>query len=146
MKRNLYFLALFVGFIASVYVASTYQIPIARMAWFFWSASLLFLPIFALFTVAEYFLSYWPSIKNSSGALQSSKSFIGSPPKFIVMTFLAFLMSGIFYVVIGLFLSIILPVEPLQNFSIEGFNKNFGLELILYHLQNFPVLLPPFLS
>jgi hypothetical protein len=145
MKRNLYFLALFVGFIASVYVASTYQIPIARMAWFFWSSSLLFLPIFALFTVAEYFLSYWPSIKNSSGALQSSKSFIGSPPKFIVMTFLAFLMSGIFHVVIGLFLSIILPVEPLQIFAIEGYNKNFGLELILYHLQNFPVLLPPFL-
>lgn len=145
MKKKLYFLVLSLGFLALVYVAVNNQIPIARLSWFFWSSSFLFLPVLALLTMLEYFLSYWPAVKNNSGAFQSSKSFIGSPFKFALMTFLAFFMTGLFHVVIGLFLSIVLPVEPLQNFGIEGFNKNFGLDLILYHLQNFPVLLPIFL-
>ncbi len=138
-------MVLSLGFLSLVYLASRHQIPIGRLAWFFWSASFVSLPILTIFAGFEYFLIYWPSVKNSPSISQSSKAFIGAPIKFIVITMLTLAMSGIFHVVIGLFLSIMVPVEPYQSFAIEGFNNNFGTDLILYHLQNFSILWPSFI-
>lgn len=145
MKKKLYSFVLFFGFLSLVYVIWKWQIPTARVAWFFWSSSLLFLPISAFFILAEYFLNYWPSVKNSPEFPQSSRSFFGSPFKFVSVTLLSHFISGIFHMVIGLFLSIVLPVEPFQLFNLEGYNNHFSLGLAWYHVQNFSILVPFFL-
>lgn len=135
------------GFIWTCYLMSQNQILISNAAWFFWSASFLFLPLLAFANLAEYFVSYWPSVKFQLNGTesQSSRSNVGHPAKFLIMTIMAVVFCALFHVFGGFFLSVMNPVEPLDLFSINGFNQNFSAQTILYHFEKLSLLLPSFI-
>ena len=60
------------------------------------------------------------------------------------MTIVAVIIPGLFHVFVGLFLSITLPIEPFELFSVNGFSKNFDITFIFYPLKKFAFLIPTF--
>lgn len=146
MGRNLNLTALGLGFLWVTTLTWTLGLGLSQTAWFFWSASFLFLPLWAVFSVAEYFRYCFVGAKNQpTQEKDRSGHSHDSLPRFLFFTSLMFLMSGLFHIVIGLFLALFLPVEPLSYFSFEGYNSHFNIELVYFHLAEYPALIPGFL-
>ena len=130
MNKKLYFTVLLIGFFWVFYSLQNHSVSLSQTAWFFWSANFLFLPVWAGLTIVEGFYKSKP------------KTF----PRLLVMTLLTAFMAGLFHVIVGLFSSILQPIEPFHFFHLDGYNKNFGLDLIFYHLNHFSFLWPGFLA
>jgi hypothetical protein len=141
MNKKFYLLTLIIGFFLVVDLLQSHQVSLAQAAWFFWSANFLFLPLWFILASTEYLIT-----GKKYHTKSSSSSALNSPIRFFVMSILTVLMGGLFHVVAGLFLSILQPVEPYTLFRVEGFNQNFDLNLILYHIKNFSFLIPGFLA
>lgn len=141
MNKKLYVSTLILGFLLTVYNLNLNQLNLAQVAWFFWSASFLYLPVWFVLAAIEYLISP-QKYKNKDRPTSSLSTSI----RFFTLSLLTVIICCLFHLMAGLFLSILQPVEPFELFRIEGYNKNFDLNLISYHLKSYFYLGPGFVA
>lgn len=113
------------------------EVTLQQGAWFYWAASFVFLPVGLALNAGEYIYT------RKHRPLEISIS--DSSFKFIFLTVASFVGYGLFHFVTGLFLSILLPMEPVHDFMINGYNKNFRPELLTSALMLGLPLAPSFI-
>ncbi len=148
-KKILYVAVLIIGVVYAFSVAISVGVSYREVAWFFWSCSLLCLPLLLVGYVSEYFLSVYPS-QELPAVKGVSKNFdqapLNSPVLYLLFMSVITVVSGYMIAFLGVFLAIIAPIEPAQYFAINGYTKSFNVAPVLYLFTKYVYLLPAFLA
>lgn len=145
-RKNLYLTILSMGFVWTLFFLmlpaghvslGPQPISVNETAWIFWAMSFAFSPLIALFSF-RLALSKWRSGERNKNILLLVKHGL----HFIFML----VMSSIVHTFIGLFMSVLLPIEPAQQFGPNGFINHFEWTQVLELLSRHPELFVGFLA